>query len=219
VSIGNFYGAGVVQAVDKGTDVLIHSLGDVAEQPVNSGLTPKGATPFKLQYPSRVVFGTSIHGVEFGNDTIFNRPVGIGIPPAADALLNLGTASDNGVVLRIGNTSGFYYDFFRDTTGYLNLRGNQRGYTGFRFNGDLVPLDNRTGNVGTDEKRWESIHAVRVVSGDAILSDKETGEELYRIREDQSNIYFDDIRTGKQLMRLDREGNLHVRGKVFENSP
>lgn len=219
VSIGNYYGAGTVQTVDKGTDVLIHSIGDVAEQPLNSGLTPKGATPFKLQYSSRVVFGTGIHGVEFGNETIFNKPVGIGIPPAADALLNLGTASDNGVVLRIGNTSGFYYDFFRDTTGYLNLRGNQRGYTGFRFNGDLVPLDNRTGNVGTDEKRWESIHAVRVVSGDAILSDKETGEELYRIREDQNNIYFDDIRTGKQLMRLDREGNLHVRGKVLENSP
>jgi hypothetical protein len=219
VSIGNYYGAGVVQAVDKGTDVLIHSLGDVAEMPLNSGLTPKGATPFKLQYNSRVVFGSSIHGVEIGNDTIFSKRVGIGIAPSPAALLNLATPNDNDVQLRLGNTAGFYYDFFRDTTGYLNFRGNQSGYTGFRFNGDLLPLDNRSGNVGTDEKRWNSIHAVKVVSGDAVLSDKETGEELYRIREDRNNIYFDDIRTGKQLMRLDREGNLHVRGKVLENSP
>jgi hypothetical protein len=137
----------------------------------------------------------------------------------ADALLNLVTPNDNDVQLRLGSNQGFYYDLFRDTSGYLNFKGNQRGYTGFRFNGDLLPLDNRTGNVGTDERRWDSVHAVKVVSGDAVLADKETGEELYRIREDQNNIYFDDIRTGKQLMRLDREGNLHVRGKVVENSP
>ena len=219
VSIGNYYGAGLVQSVEKGTDVLIHSFGDVAELPLNSGKTPKGATPFKLTNSSRVVFGSSIHGVEIGNDTIFSKRVGIGIAPTPDALLNLGTPNDNEVQLRIGSTQGFYYDFFRDNSGYLNFRGNQQGYTGFRFNGDLVPLENRTGNVGTEAKRWDSIHAVKVVSGDAVLSDKETGEELYRIREDKSNIYFDDIRTGKQLMRLDRDGNLHVRGKVLENSP
>lgn len=219
VSIGNFYGAGVVQSVDKGTDVLIHSFGDVAEMPVNSGLTPKGASPFKLQYNSRVVFGSGIHGVEIGNDTIFSKRVGIGIAPTPDAILNLASPNDNEVQLRLGNTAGNYYDFFRDTSGYLNFRGNQRGYTGFRFNGDLVPATNRTGSVGTDAVRWDSVHAVRVVSGDAVLADKNTGEELYRIREDQNNIYFDDIRTGRQLMRLDRDGNLHVRGKVFENAP
>ncbi|MBV9211835.1 MAG: right-handed parallel beta-helix repeat-containing protein [Acidobacteria bacterium] len=218
VSIGNFYGAGVVQAVDKGTDVLIHSLGDVAEMPLNSGRTPKGATPFQMQYNSRVVFGTNIYGVEIGNEATFSKNVGIGMSPSADALLNLATPNDNYVQLRLGNTQGYYYDLFRDTTGYLSFRGNQRGYTGFRFNGDLVPAQNRTGNVGTAEQRWNSLHAVQVVSGDAILSDKETGEELYRIREDKDNIYFDDIRTGKQLMRLDREGNLHVSGKVVENS-
>lgn len=218
VSIGNFYGAGVVQAVEKGTDVLIHSFGDVAEMPVNSGRTPKGATPFKLQYNSRVSFNSNIYGVEIGNDATFSKRVGIGIAPTADALLNLATPNDNDVQLRLGSTQGFYYDLFRDTTGYLNFRGNQRGYIGFRFNGDLVPLENRTGNLGTDEQRWNSLHAIKVVSGDAVLSDKETGEELYRIREDKNNIYFDDIRTGKQLMRLDREGNLHVSGKVIENS-
>ena len=218
VSIGNFYGAGVVQAVEKGTDVLIHSLGDVAESPVNSGLTPRGATPFKLQYNSRVVFGTGIHGVEIGSETIFTKRVGIGIAASPEALLSLATPNDNEVQFRLGNTQGYYYDLFRDTTGYLNFRGNQKGYIGYRFNGDMVPASSGTGNLGTDASRWGSVHAVKVVSGDAVLSDKNTGEELYRIREDKDNIYFDDIRTNKQLMRLDRDGNLHVTGKVVENS-
>jgi hypothetical protein len=118
----------------------------------------------------------------------------------------------------LGSTQGYFYDLFRDTSGYLNFRGNQRGYIGYRFNGDIVPADRGSGNLGTDAIRWGSVHAVKVVSGDAVLSDKDTGEELYRIREDKDNIYFDDIRTNKQLMRLDRDGNLHVSGKVVENS-
>lgn len=218
VSIGNYYDAGAVRTVDNGTDVLIHSLGDVAEMPMNSGRSPRGVTPFKLQVNSRVIFGSGIHGVEFGKDATFNYHVGIGTTPPADALLSIATPNDNEVQLRLGSTQGFYYDLFRDTSGYLTFRGNQSGYTGFRFNGDIVPATNRNGNLGTDTNRWGTVHAVRVVSGDAVLSDKETGEELYRIREDQQNIYFDDIRTGKQLMRLDRDGNLHVTGKVFQNS-
>jgi len=218
VSIGNLYHAGTVQTVEQGTDVLIHSIGDVAESPPNSAQTPRGATPFKLHANSRVVFGSSIYRVDFGNPTTFGRGVGIGADPAADALLNLATPVDNGIQLRIGSTQGYYYDLFRDMSGYLSFRGNQRGYTGFRFNGDIVPEANRTGNLGTDSMRWSSVNAVRVVSGDAILSDKNTGEELYRIREDQTNIYFEDIRTGKQMMRLDRDGNLHVSGKIYQDS-
>lgn len=218
VSIGNYYGANVVQTVEKGTDVLIHSFGDVAESPLNSAQTPKGASPFKLQANSRVVMGSSIYRVDIGNPATFSRGVGIGADPSPDSLLNLATPVDNAVQLRLGSTQGYYYDLFRDTSGYLNFRGNQKGYTGFRFNGDMVPTVSGTGNLGTDASRWESVHAVKVVSGDAVLADKDTGEELYRIREDKDNIYFDDIRTNKQLMRLDRDGNLHVRGKVFEGS-
>ncbi len=218
VSLGNTYITGTVQTVDQGTDVLIHSIGDVAVNPANTLDTPKNASPFKLQANSRVVIGTNIHRVDFGNPTTFGRGVGIGADPVADALLNLSTPIDNAVQLRLGSPQGFYYDFFRDTTGYLNFRGNQQGYVGYRFNGDIVPAVTRSGNLGTDKTRWASVNAVRVVSGDAILSDKNTGEELYRIREDQNNIYFEDIRTGKQMMRLDRDGNLHVSGKVYQDS-
>lgn len=218
VSIGNLYGANTVETVDKATDVLIHSIGDVAESPVNSGKTPMGASPFKLQYNSRVVFGSSIYRVDFGNPATFSRGVGVGIDPARDALLSIATPNDNGILLRLGNTQGYYYDVYRDTKGYLNFQGNQQGYIGFRFNGDIVPTSNRAGKLGDENNRWGSVSAVKVVSGDAVLSDKETGEELYRIREDQQNIYFEDIRTGKQMMRLDREGNLHVKGKIYENS-
>ncbi len=217
VSVGNIYHANSVQSVDQATDVLIHSLGDVAVNPNNTIETPKGATPFKLHANSRVIFGSSIHRVDFSNPTTFGRNVGIGGEPAADALLNLSTPVDNAVALRLG-AQQYYYDVFRDTSGYLTFRGNQAGHTGFRFNGDIVPSSNRTGSLGTDANPWASIKAVRVVSGDAILSDKNTGEELYRIREDQNNIFFEDIRTGKQMMRLDRDGNLHVSGKIYQES-
>jgi hypothetical protein len=217
VSIGNLYHAGTVETVEQGTDVLIHSIGDVAESPPNSAQHPRGATPFKLHGNSRIVFGSGMYRVDFGNPTTFGRNVGIGGDPANDALLNLSTAVDNGVALRVGAPQ-YYYDVFRDTSGYLTFRGNQAGHTGFRFNGDIVPSSNRTGSLGTDDNPWGSIKAVRVVSGDAILSDKNTGEELYRIREDQNNIFFEDIRTGKQMMRLDRDGNLHVSGKIFQDS-
>jgi hypothetical protein len=218
VSIGNSYQANTVQTVDKGTDVLIHSFGDVAELPLNSGQTPKGASPFKLQVNSRVVVGSSTYRVDFGNPATFSRGVGIGTDPSPESLLNIASPTDNAVQLRLGSTQGYYYDVFRDTSGYLNFRGNQKGYTGFRFNGDIVPTASGTGNLGAEGNRWNSVRAVKVVSGDAVLADKKTGEELYRIREDTDNIYFDDIRTNKQLMRLDRDGNLYVTGKVVQNS-
>ena len=218
VSMGNYYHADTVKTVEKATDVLIHSFGDTAEYPNNSGLTPKGRSPFQLQANSRVVMGSSIYRFDVGNPATFMRGVGIGADPSPDSLLNLASANDNAVLLRLGSTQGFYYDIFRDTSGYLNFKGNQRGYTGYRFNGDLIPSSSGAGNIGNGDGRWGSVHAVKVVSGDAVLADKVTGKELYRIREDENSIYFDDIRTNKQLMRLDREGNLHVTGKVFQNS-
>lgn len=221
ISIGNSYGAGSVRTMDRGTDVLIQSIGDVAVDPPDSGNVPNGgASAFKLHGNSRVVFSSGLFGASFNNPTMFSQTVGIGAKAAPDVLLSLLAPNSNMMHLRIGNTDGFYYNIFRDSTdGYLSFIGNQKGYAGYRFNGDLVPQNDRQGNIGTADKKWASVRAVIVTSGDTILSDKGTGEELYKIHEDQNNIYFDDIRTGKRLMRLDRDGNLHVAGKVIEDSP
>lgn len=221
ISIGNSYNAGNVQTVDRATDVIIQSIGDVTQDPPHSGNVPNGgASAFKLIGNSRVVFSSGLYGAGFNNPTTFSQPVGVGTKPAPDALLTLAAPNSPTTHLRIGNTAGFFYNIGRNPTdGYLTFLGNQTGYTGFRFNGDIVPETDRQGNVGTPNRKWQSVRAVVVTSGDTILSDKNTGEELYKIHEDANNIYFDDIRTGKRLMRLDRDGNLHVAGRVIENDP
>jgi len=83
-------------------------------------------------------------------------------------------------------------------------------------NGNIVPQFNGTGDIGTADLRWRSIRAINIQPGDLILTDAKTGEQLYTINEDKENIYFKDFRTNKLLMRLDRDGNLHVAGKVIE---
>lgn len=221
ISIGNSYNAGSVRTVDQATDVIIHSIGDVSQDPPHSGIIPNGGpSPFKLIGNSRVVFSSGIYQTAFSNPTTFSQPVGIGTKAAPDVLLNLAAPNSPTTHLRIGNTAGFFYNIGRNPTdGFLTFLGNQTGYTGFRFNGDILPETDRQGNIGTANRKWQSVRAVVVTSGDTILSDKNTGQELYKIHEDENNIYFDDIRTGKRLMRLDRDGNLHVAGRVFENDP
>ena len=119
------------------------------------------------------------------------------------------------------------YTIQRNTTsGFLDFLGNQKpptfpygSYVGFQFNGHLYPTEDAQYELGNGTKRWSLVRGVTVVSGDTILSDKITGKELYRIREDERNIYFEDLRTGKQMMRLDRNGNLFVVGRIHQRSP
>ncbi|MEZ5424010.1 MAG: glycosyl hydrolase family 28-related protein [Pyrinomonadaceae bacterium] len=84
--------------------------------------------------------------------------------------------------------------------------------------GNIVPQYDNTGSIGTDQLRWHSIRAANIMPGDLILTDVRSGEKLYLINEDQENIYFRNFRTGDVLMRLDRNGNLFVKGKVIQGS-
>lgn len=112
--------------------------------------------------------------------------------------------------------------------GFLEFEGNQKppdfswgDYTGFRFYGSVYPSADGQFELGNLNKRWSLVRAVTVASGDLILSDKVTGKELYKIHEDEESIHFQDVRTGKELMRLDRNGNLIVSGKIYQegNAP
>jgi hypothetical protein len=221
VSIGNdYYRPGAVSTTGDANDVLVQSIGDAVQDPELSGVVPpNGGSAFKLQGNGRVVFSSGLFGASFNNPVSFLQAVGIGSRPAAGALLNLVMPNNGQTHLRLGDTSGNVYNLGRDSTdGYMNFYGTQKGYTGFRFNGDLVPQQSGQGNLGTADKKWASVRALTITNGDLILSDKGSGAELYKIHEDENNIYFDDIRTGKRLMRLDRDGNLHLAGKVIQNS-
>lgn len=79
----------------------------------------------------------------------------------------------------------------------------------------LIPSVDNQGNVGTVSKRFASVRAVLIQSGDLILADKKTGKALYRIDEDKEGITFKTFR-GKKMMKILRNGNLLVRGKLIE---
>lgn len=184
--------------------------------------------------------------VDVGRPARFTQPVGIGNVDAPQqgingasntVLLNLATDNSSVIPLRIGGSAfdsngaegcpACYYEIRRQMTyaspddgtiGFLSFTGLQSGYTGFKFNGSVVPSSNGAGDLGSSGLKWNKLWAINTVIGDAILSDKKTGQELYRIYEDVNNIFFEDIRTGKQMMRLDRDGNLHLAGRIIEGT-
>jgi|GEM_PF-2480393 len=144
-------------------------------------------------------------------------PLRIMSPPHYTATLNTGDTTNE-------HFKFWGYTLRRNTSdGYLDFEGNQKppefawNATGFRFYGNVLPSADNTFTLGNASFRWSLIRGVTITSGDTILSNKETGEELYKIHEDDNFIYFQDIRTGKEMMRLDRQGNLFVAGKVYEN--
>jgi hypothetical protein len=242
VSIGNAYNIDCLQTVDQGTSVAVYSIGD------NFGEVGVSSSDFKLQNDSRLPIRSNYARNDFQVPSRFTARVGVGnIDAPKDVLLNLATQNDGMTHLRIGGSGlkpdgqgklvetcpSCYYNIRRDTTpeaiadgtlGFLSFKGNQSNYTGYSFNGpivtsgDLLPAANGTGNIGNNSRRWNQVRAVTITPGDVVLSDRRTGQELYRIHEDVNNIYFDDIRTGAPMMRLDREGNLHLSGKIYQNS-
>lgn len=156
--------------------------------------------------------------------------------PGANALVfrsgQTGTAGGDAAIsdfmrpLRIGNggCDTCYYQVERDgvstdgTIGYLGFSGKQTGWIGFKFNGSILPEQTGTVNLGASTHKWQNIYGVNIYQGDSILVDKATGTPLYKIHEDKDFIYFDDIRTSKNLMRLDRNGNLFVAGRIIEGA-
>ncbi len=154
------------------------------------------------------------------NSTQIQGTLEISQPPIFDEYVNLRQGIDRfkawGYRIERNNT---------DAPGALDFIGNQvpphfeTRYSFFRFNGGLFPTDDDQFELGSAAKRWSVIRGVQIISGDLILSDRETGKQLYKIREDEKFIYFEDFQTGKLLMRLGRDGNLYLAGKVIENAP
>jgi hypothetical protein len=147
----------------------------------------------------------SVNDSESVEYNLFQSPLKITSPPAS------------------GSNIAWGYSLERSPTdGFLEFKGNQRpplfsyNASGYRFDSGVYPAADAQYELGNSSKRWSLVRGVTVVSGDTILSDKKTGKELYKIHEDDNNIYFRDIRTGKELMRLDRNGNLYIPGRITQ---
>lgn len=138
---------------------------------------------------------------------------------AVASQLNFGRTSEDFTFGVAGGISDFVTGsaagdiVFRAATNmFLSANGHP-----WKFDGtNLTPPSDNFGSIGTNGLRVALVRGVTITSGDLVLSDKQTGKELYKIREDENNIFFDDFRTGRQLMRLDREGNLHLRGRLIQ---
>lgn len=171
---------------------------------------------------NRVVARTAQRAYSTGDSdslkqTHFQAPILITAPPTFDPYLTDRPGKDR--------FKAWGYKIERNSTdGGLDFLGNQKppnfewNASFFKFNGGVYPTDDNAYELGNAGKRWALVRGVTVTSGDTILTDKETGKELYKIHEDEDFIFFSDIRTGKTMMKLGRDGNLYVVGRVIENS-
>jgi hypothetical protein len=76
----------------------------------------------------------------------------------------------------------------------------------FRF----IPATDNTGNIGTAVNRWALVRAVTITSGRHEFEDK------FYIEEDDESLRFHDYKTNELLMKLDKQGNLYIKGSVYK---
>jgi hypothetical protein len=144
----------------------------------------------------------------------FQSPIRINSPPVYDP-----------------NASGDKFKYWgytirRNTTdGFLDFEGNQKppefppwNATAFRFFGSVYPSADNQFEMGNQWNRWSLIRGVTITQGDMVLTDKATGRELYLINEDEEFIYFKDVRSGREMMRLGRNGDLYIAGRIIQGT-
>jgi hypothetical protein len=178
-------------------------------------------------YVTRLSAGVNIFGETNGTSPgfKFNGHVGFGkASPSSAAVVQVQltpsqTASSTPFERWLTDNPTIYFDWARSNTGRLQLLGSQSCCMGLDINGHILPTQDNTFVLGTEGLRWSLVRAVTITPGDLILSDRVTGKELYKIHESPTlGIFFDDFRTGERLMRLDPDGNLHLKGKVITHS-
>jgi hypothetical protein len=80
------------------------------------------------------------------------------------------------------------------------------------FGGNVVPDANNTRSLGTSGAKWSDIYAVNTHFGDLIAANN------FRITESNASgepaLIFKNQK-GVEIMRLDEEGNLHIKGKII----
>lgn len=79
---------------------------------------------------------------------------------------------------------------------------------------DIVPTTDNTGNIGVPTLRWTLVRAVTITSGRHVFQDEATKRDVWAIHENKEFLYFQELSTGKDIMKVDREGNLYIKGKV-----
>ena len=77
--------------------------------------------------------------------------------------------------------------------------------------GNVVPPSDNTGSIGTASKRWALVRAVTITPGDLVF------ENSFRVTEDEKIGLAFKNDAGEKIASLDREGNLHIRGKIIQD--
>lgn len=233
VSIGNWYCDGTVQTTNSSAHLEIYSFGDHAcLEPGNSFpnnshpecTAPSSGVcdPFDDSLSSKVVWKVGPTGPFASGSKI---GVGTSTPgasmSAAESVVEIEAKTSGNLPWLVLKGPGSTHERWGWTVSggklYLQDIGSANILT-VDQNGNVSPATASTGSLGDSGHKWGSIYGVNIYQGDSILTDKQTGEQLYRIREDQNTIIFEDFRTGKEMMRVDREGNLYVKGRVFQGT-
>jgi hypothetical protein len=74
----------------------------------------------------------------------------------------------------------------------------------------VVPRVDNTVEIGTDVLRFQRMRAVTITSG------KHEFEDKFYIEEDDESLRFHDYKTNELLMKLDKQGNLYIKGSVYK---
>lgn len=82
------------------------------------------------------------------------------------------------------------------------------GDDGIRCHQDLLPDSDNARNCGNDTYRWALVRAVTITSG------RHNFEDKFYVEETEDTLEFYDYKTNQLLMKLDKEGNLWIRGQL-----
>ncbi len=77
--------------------------------------------------------------------------------------------------------------------------------------GAIVPPSDGAGSVGLDSQRWGLVRAVTITPGDLVF------ENGYRLTEDAHSGMLLVNDEGTTIAKFDRDGNLHIKGKLISD--
>jgi hypothetical protein len=95
-----------------------------------------------------------------------------------------------------------------ETAGVDRYRITSAGNLVMAQNNDIIPALDNQGRIGTDTNRFASVRAVTITSG------RHNFEDKFYIEEDDEGLRFHDYKTNELLMKLDRHGNLYIKGEI-----
>jgi len=77
--------------------------------------------------------------------------------------------------------------------------------------GNILPGTDTAGSIGTASKRWGNVYAVTVTQGDLVFMNN------FKVTENEKSGLAFKNDAGEKIAVLDREGNLHIKGRIIQD--